>query len=47
MSRVLITGSTTGLGLAAAVELIAEGHDVIVHAGTETVRRRCRRRPRW
>ena len=32
MARILVTGSTTGLGLAAALELIAGGHDVIVHA---------------
>jgi NAD(P)-dependent dehydrogenase (short-subunit alcohol dehydrogenase family) len=32
MSRVLVTGSTTGLGLAAAQELAGNGHDVIVHA---------------
>ena len=32
MARILVTGSTTGLGLATALELIAGGHDVIVHA---------------
>ena len=32
MARVLITGSTTGLGRAAALELVDEGHEVIVHA---------------
>ena len=32
MARILVTGSTTGLGLAAALELIAGGHEVIVHA---------------
>ena len=32
MSRVFVTGSTTGLGLAAAQELAGNGHDVIVHA---------------
>lgn len=30
--RVLVTGSTTGLGLAAALELTAAGHDVVFHA---------------
>jgi NAD(P)-dependent dehydrogenase (short-subunit alcohol dehydrogenase family) len=32
MARVLITGSTAGLGLGAARHLLAEGHDVVVHA---------------
>jgi NAD(P)-dependent dehydrogenase (short-subunit alcohol dehydrogenase family) len=32
MSRVFITGSTGGLGLAAARTLIAEGHEVVLHA---------------
>jgi len=32
MSRVFITGSTDGLGLAAARKLIEEGHAVILHA---------------
>ncbi|HTX05746.1 MAG TPA: SDR family NAD(P)-dependent oxidoreductase [Steroidobacteraceae bacterium] len=32
MSRVFITGSTDGLGLAAARALIAEGHEVVLHA---------------
>ncbi|XAH26023.1 SDR family NAD(P)-dependent oxidoreductase [Xylophilus sp. GW821-FHT01B05] len=32
MSRVFITGSSEGLGRAAAQELIADGHEVIVHA---------------
>lgn len=32
MRRVFITGSTTGLGLAAARQLIAEGHAVVLHA---------------
>ncbi len=34
MSRVLITGSTEGLGRAAARVLLAEGHDVVLHART-------------
>jgi NAD(P)-dependent dehydrogenase (short-subunit alcohol dehydrogenase family) len=32
MARVLITGSTTGLGRAAAEQLIDEQHDVVLHA---------------
>lgn len=32
MSRVFITGSTTGLGLAAGQMLMAAGHEVILHA---------------
>ncbi len=32
MSRVLITGSTDGLGRAAARVLIDEGHQVVLHA---------------
>lgn len=32
MSRVLITGSTDGLGRAAAAALMAEGHQVVLHA---------------
>ena len=32
MARVLVTGSTTGLGLAAARTLLDAGHGVIVHA---------------
>jgi NAD(P)-dependent dehydrogenase (short-subunit alcohol dehydrogenase family) len=32
MARILVTGSTTGLGLAAAQALISGGHTVIVHA---------------
>ena len=32
MSRIFITGSTDGLGLAAARTLLKEGHDVVVHA---------------
>jgi NAD(P)-dependent dehydrogenase (short-subunit alcohol dehydrogenase family) len=32
MSRFFITGSTDGLGLAAAQTLIAEGHEVVLHA---------------
>jgi NAD(P)-dependent dehydrogenase (short-subunit alcohol dehydrogenase family) len=32
MARVFITGSTDGLGLAAARTLVAEGHQVVVHA---------------
>ncbi len=32
MSRIFITGSTDGLGRAAASALIGEGHDVVLHA---------------
>lgn len=32
MSRIFITGSSDGLGLAAARTLIGEGHDVVLHA---------------
>jgi NAD(P)-dependent dehydrogenase (short-subunit alcohol dehydrogenase family) len=34
VSRIFITGSTDGLGRAAAGVLIGEGHDVVVHART-------------
>lgn len=32
MSRIFITGSTDGLGLAAARTLLGEGHEVVLHA---------------
>jgi NAD(P)-dependent dehydrogenase (short-subunit alcohol dehydrogenase family) len=32
MSRIFITGSTDGLGLAAASALIDEGHEIVLHA---------------
>jgi NAD(P)-dependent dehydrogenase (short-subunit alcohol dehydrogenase family) len=32
MSRIFITGSTDGLGLAAARTLLSEGHEVVLHA---------------
>src|SRR4051812_15028763 len=32
MARVLVTGSTAGLGLGAARELLGEGHEVVFHA---------------
>jgi NAD(P)-dependent dehydrogenase (short-subunit alcohol dehydrogenase family) len=32
MARVLITGSTTGLGRAAARQLLDGGHEVVLHA---------------
>ena len=32
MARVFITGSTDGLGLAAARTLLEEGHEVVLHA---------------
>ena len=34
MPRILITGSTDGLGRAAAGVLIGEGHDAVLHAHT-------------
>jgi len=34
VSRVFITGSTDGLGRAAATALLGEGHDVVLHART-------------
>ena len=34
VSRIFITGSTDGLGRAAAGALISEGHDVVLHART-------------
>ncbi len=34
MSRIFITGSTDGLGRAAASVLMSEGHDVVLHART-------------
>ena len=34
MSRIFITGSTDGLGRAAAGALIGEGHEVVLHART-------------
>jgi len=44
MARVFVTGSTDGLGLAAARQLIAGGHEVVLHARNaaraEDVRRR-------
>lgn len=36
MSRVFITGSTDGLGLAAAETLIGDGHEVVLHARSES-----------
>jgi NAD(P)-dependent dehydrogenase (short-subunit alcohol dehydrogenase family) len=35
MSRIFITGSTDGLGLAAARTLMADGHEVLLHARSE------------
>jgi NAD(P)-dependent dehydrogenase (short-subunit alcohol dehydrogenase family) len=32
VARVLITGSTTGLGFAAAQSLLEDGHEVVIHA---------------
>jgi len=36
MSRIFITGSADGLGLAAARTLMAEGHQVVLHARSQT-----------
>lgn len=36
MARVLITGSTTGLGKAAAQQLLEDGHDVVLHGRNPT-----------
>ncbi len=35
MARVLITGSSTGIGQAAAIALISQGHEVVLHARNE------------
>jgi NAD(P)-dependent dehydrogenase (short-subunit alcohol dehydrogenase family) len=35
MSRIFITGSTDGLGLAAARELVDKGHEVVLHARSQ------------
>ncbi|GLY06554.1 MULTISPECIES: SDR family NAD(P)-dependent oxidoreductase [Actinoplanes] len=35
MARILLTGSTAGIGRAAAVALVQQGHEVIVHARDE------------
>lgn len=35
MGKVLITGSSAGLGLLAAKRLLAEGHEVVLHARTK------------
>src|SRR4051812_13358379 len=35
MSRIFITGSADGLGQLAAKELIAQGHQVVLHARNE------------
>jgi NAD(P)-dependent dehydrogenase (short-subunit alcohol dehydrogenase family) len=34
VSRILVTGSTTGVGFAAAAELVIAGHEVVFHART-------------
>ena len=36
MARILITGSADGLGQLAAKALIAQGHQVVLHARNET-----------
>lgn len=35
MSRILVTGSTQGIGLQTATDLIAGGHSVVLHARTQ------------
>lgn len=35
MTRILVTGSTTGVGRATAASLLEDGHDVVVHARTQ------------
>jgi NAD(P)-dependent dehydrogenase (short-subunit alcohol dehydrogenase family) len=35
MARIFITGSTDGLGMAAAQSLLADGHEVVLHARCE------------
>ena len=35
MSKVLITGSSAGIGQAAAVALVGQGHEVVLHARSE------------
>ena len=35
MAKVLITGSSTGLGLLAAKQLLVQGHEVVLHARTK------------
>jgi NAD(P)-dependent dehydrogenase (short-subunit alcohol dehydrogenase family) len=35
MTRVLITGSTQGIGRVTAQQLLADGHQVVVHARNE------------
>ena len=32
MSRILVTGSTDGIGLETARQLLASGHEVVAHA---------------
>jgi NAD(P)-dependent dehydrogenase (short-subunit alcohol dehydrogenase family) len=32
MARVFVTGSAGGLGLAAAADLLDQGHEVVIHA---------------
>jgi NAD(P)-dependent dehydrogenase (short-subunit alcohol dehydrogenase family) len=36
MSRILVTGSTDGLGRATAASLLDDGHDVVVHARNDS-----------
>ena len=46
MARIFITGSTDGLGRAAARTLVEEGHEVVLHARRGNARRRSPTSPR-
>lgn len=35
MTRILVTGSTTGVGRATAAALLEDGYDVVVHARSQ------------
>lgn len=41
MSKIFITGSTDGLGLLAAKDLIKQGHEVYLHARNQKEKRKC------
>lgn len=42
MTRILVTGSTTGVGRATAAALLEDGHEVVVHAAPRSGWRRPR-----